>query len=165
MEKTMTTNTLKVHVSLNVADVAKSIDFYRRLFNVEPVRVRADYAKFDLTNPPVNLALNQVPNLAKTTDHNSGALSHLGIQVATTEDVMAIRGEWIEKGLITRDEMETECCYAKQDKTWAFDPDGNEWEVFVVLGESEIKTTSQCCAPAAVETKAAPKEAAVCCAG
>ena len=160
----MNTATLKVHVSLNVADVAKSIDFYRRLFNVEPARVRADYAKFDLTNPPVNLALNQVPGLPRTTTHDSSALSHLGIQVASTDDVLAMREEWIAKGLITRDEMETECCYAKQDKTWVHDPDGNEWEVFVVLGESEIKTTSQCCLTAPAENPVEAKETVACCA-
>lgn len=160
----MNTATLKVHVSLNVADVAKSIDFYRRLFNVEPARVRADYAKFDILNPPINLALNQVPNLPPSSGHDSAALSHLGIQVSSTDQVLAIREEWIEKGLITRDEMETECCYAKQDKTWVHDPDGNEWEVFVVLGESELKTTSQCCVAAPVEAPSEAKESAVCCA-
>lgn len=155
----MNASTLKVHVSLNVADVAKSIDFYRKMFNVEPARVRADYAKFDVANPPVNLALNQVPHLSPTTSHDSGARSHLGVQVASTDDVKNIREQWIEKGLLTRDEMETECCYAKQNKTWVHDPDGNEWEVFVVLGESEVKTTSECCtvdaAPAEAKREAA----------
>jgi len=29
--------------------------------------------------------------------------------------------------LVTRDEMQTNCCYAVQDKTWIQDPDGNAW--------------------------------------
>src|SRR6185295_7503907 len=59
-----------------------------------------------------------------------------GIQVASTDDVLTIRNRWADSGLITRDEMQTNCCYATQDKTWVRDPDGNEWEVFVVLQDN-----------------------------
>jgi hypothetical protein len=48
-----------------------------------------------------------------------------------------------EAGLLTRDEMQTNCCYALQDKTWVRDPDGNEWEVFVVL-EDNLAETAPC---------------------
>jgi hypothetical protein len=44
--------------------------------------------------------------------------------------------------------METNCCYALQNKTWVSDPDGNEWEAFVVL-EDDLPTTTMCCAPGA----------------
>lgn len=121
---------LKAHVSLNVKNVEESIDFYRRMLGIEPSKVRRGYAKFDVQNPPLNFTLNE--------GHVSerGALSHLGIQVGSTEDVLAIRQKWAESGLITRDEMQTNCCYATQDKTWVRDPDGNEWEVFVVLKDN-----------------------------
>src|SRR5262249_14402306 len=80
-----------------------------------------------------------------------GALSHLGIQVASTEDVLAVREKWAEAGLSTRDEMQTACCYAVQDKTWVSDPDGNEWEGFGVLeatlSEESVGTIGACCAP------------------
>ena len=121
---------LKPHVSINVRNIAESIAFYRKMFGVEPAKTRTGYAKFDVQNPPLNLALNEVP----FTDR--GALSHLGIQVSSTEDVLAAREKWAEAGLITRDEMQTNCCYAIQDKTWVTDPDGNEWEVFVVLEDN-----------------------------
>jgi len=39
--------------------------------------------------------------------------------------------------------MQTNCCYALQDKTWVHDPDGNEWEVFVVL-EDNLAETAPC---------------------
>jgi catechol 2,3-dioxygenase-like lactoylglutathione lyase family enzyme len=139
----MNVETLKVHVSINVRNVQQSIDFYRRMLGIEPAKVRTGYAKFDVQNPPVNLALNEVPDLA-----GAGALSHLGIQVASTEDVFAIRQRWAEAGLVTRDEMQTDCCYAKQDKTWVHDPDGNEWEVFVVLEDNlpeKKNATASCC--------------------
>ena len=91
-----TINTLKAHLAINVNDVDASIDFYQRMLGIEPSKVRAGYAKFDVQNPPLNLTLNQVPFNGK------GALSHLGIQVAGTEDVLAMRDQWTERGLIPR---------------------------------------------------------------
>ena len=136
-----TVNALKAHLALNVSSVSKSIEFYQKLFGVKPSKVRTGYAKFDVQNPPLNFTLNQsvVPN--------GGALSHLGIQVRATEDVLATRQRWNDAGLLTRDEMQTNCCYATQDKTWVRDPDGNEWEVFVVLEDNLPETTAAagCC--------------------
>jgi catechol 2,3-dioxygenase-like lactoylglutathione lyase family enzyme len=136
---------LKAHVSINVRNVERSIDFYRRMLGIEPSKVRSGYAKFDVQNPPLNLALNEVPALA-----GPGALSHLGLQVRSTDDVLAIRTRWAEAGVVTRDEMKTDCCYATQDKTWVHDPDGNEWEAFVVLKDNLPETAGAvgCCAAA-----------------
>ena len=131
-------STLKAHIALNVRDVRASIDFYRKLFGIDPVKVRQGYAKFDVYNPPLNISLNE------STVAGSGALSHLGIQVASTEDVLSVRRQWTEAGLAARDEMKTNCCYAIQDKTWVEDPDGNQWEVFVVL-EDNLAESSACC--------------------
>ncbi|MBX3282406.1 MAG: VOC family protein [Acidobacteria bacterium] len=138
--------TLKAHLALNVRDVERSTDFYRSLFGIEPSKVRRGYAKFDVANPPLNLTLNQIEF------GDRGALSHLGIQVATSEEVNSVRNTWQEKGLIPRDEMQTTCCYALQDKAWVNDPDGNEWEVFVVLEDNlseEVQGAADktCCVP------------------
>jgi catechol 2,3-dioxygenase-like lactoylglutathione lyase family enzyme len=135
--------TLKAHLALNVKDITRSIEFYKKILGIEPSKVRTGYAKFDVQNPPLNLTLNQA------TFNERGALSHLGIQVASTEDVLAVRENWAQAGLITRDEMKTDCCYATQDKTWVKDPDGNEWEVFVVLVDNlpETNKAASCCAP------------------
>lgn len=129
---------LKAHLSLNVRSVDQSVEFYKKMLGIEPSKVRTGYAKFDVQNPPLNLTLNQ------RAFNERGALSHLGIQVASTEDVLAMRRKWADAGLITRDEMQTNCCYAIQDKTWVSDPDGNEWEVFVVLKDN-LAETSACC--------------------
>ena len=140
-ENGVAVNALKAHLALSVSNVTASIDFYRKLFGIEPSKVRTGYAKFDVQNPPLNFTLNQgsVPS--------RGALSHLGIQVRSTEDVLATRQKWNEAGLLTRDEMQTNCCYATQDKTWVRDPDGNEWEVFVVLEDNlpETVAAAGCC--------------------
>ena len=134
---------LKAHLAINVRSLEKSLVFYRKLFGIEPSKVRSGYAKFDVANPPLNFTLNEVPFGER------GALSHLGIQVGTTDDVLAVKLRWLEQGLITRDEMKTDCCYAIQDKTWVNDPDGNEWEVFVVLQDNlpeQAGKDSSCCA-------------------
>ena len=144
----MTVEALKVHVALNVRNLGTSIEFYRKLFALEPSKVRIAYAKFEVMNPPLNFSLNEHPF------NETGALSHLGIQVASTEDVLAIREQWHQRGLLTRDEMHTDCCFATQDKTWVLDPDGNEWEVFVVLKDNlpeNVEASSSCaCAITAV---------------
>jgi len=136
--RSRTVNALKAHLSLNVRNIDQSIQFYRKMLGIEPSKVRTGYAKFDVQNPPLNLALNEAPVTS------NGALSHLGIQVRSTEDVMAVRQKWNEAGLSTHDEMQTNCCYAVQDKTWVRDPDGNEWEAFVVL-EDNLAESSACC--------------------
>jgi catechol 2,3-dioxygenase-like lactoylglutathione lyase family enzyme len=128
---------LKAHLALNVREVDKSIEFYRKLLGIEPSKVRPGYAKFDVLNPPLNLTLNQAAFSER------GALSHLGIQVASSNDVLIMRERWADSGLITRDEMQTNCCYATQDKTWVRDPDGNEWEAFVVL-QDNLQETAPC---------------------
>src|SRR5881394_3393413 len=97
---------LKAHLALNVKSVEQSIQFYRQVFGIEPSKVRPGYAKFDLHNPPLNFTLNEHPFAER------GALSHLGIQVRSTEDVLATRQRWNDAGLPTRDEMQTDCCYA-----------------------------------------------------
>jgi catechol 2,3-dioxygenase-like lactoylglutathione lyase family enzyme len=144
-----TVQALKAHLALNVKNVERSLEFYKKLFGIEPSKVRTGYAKFDVQNPPLNLTLNE------GSFNERGALSHMGIQVASTEDVLATRERWGEVGLYTRDEMQTSCCYAVQDKTWVQDPDGNEWEVFVVLEDNlpEVQAAvspeaASCCAPA-----------------
>ena len=167
MEKTeaKTVRALKAHLALNVKDVERSTEFYKRMLGLEPSKVRKGYAKFNVENPPLNLTLNQVPF------NERGALSHLGVQVASTDDVLAMREKWMDAGLVTRDEMQTNCCYALQDKTWVHDPDGNEWEVFVVLEDNLAETTACCatdadgktvCATTGEEVSATP-EAASCC--
>lgn len=147
---------LKAHVALNVKDVKASLEFYRKLLGIEPSKVRTGYAKFDVQNPPLNLTLNQ------HLFNERGALSHLGIQVASTDDVLSVRENWIEAGLLTRDEMQTSCCYALQDKTWVRDPDGNEWEVFVVL-EDNLAETAACECETKVTDNATTESAAACC--
>ena len=150
--------TLKAHLALNVHNVERSIEFYKKMLGIDPSKVRTGYAKFDVQNPPLNLTLNE------HRFNERGALSHLGIQVAGTDDVLTVRQRWADAGLLTRDEMQTNCCYALQDKAWVRDPDGNEWEVFVVLQDNLAETDPCACATAAGEaTTETVSAAGTCC--
>ncbi|HEX8775643.1 MAG TPA: ArsI/CadI family heavy metal resistance metalloenzyme [Pyrinomonadaceae bacterium] len=159
-ETTATVQALKAHLALNVKNVEQSTEFYRRMLGIEPSKVCRGYAKFDVQNPPLNLTLNEAPFKER------GALSHLGIQLTSTEDVLAMRKAWAGRGLVTREEMQTNCCYAVQDKTWVTDPDGNQWEAFVVLEDNLAETTTCCVSgePETAEAASSKTEADSCCA-
>jgi catechol 2,3-dioxygenase-like lactoylglutathione lyase family enzyme len=111
------------HLSLDVPDLGEAVAFYRELLGVEPA-TKPGYAKFELEDPPVALALQQA---------SRGALSHLGIRVASTAEVVASSSRLAQAGLATFDERDTTCCYARQDKVWVTDPAGNRWEVYTLL--------------------------------
>lgn len=150
-----------MHVSLNVRNVGASVQFYEAFFGVPAHKRRTGYANFDLAVPPLKLALQEVPDLqaaALVTDNvppvqNTGALSHLGILMDTKLKVDAVRERLVASGLATFDEGDTVCCYARQDKIWAHDPDGNGWEVYTLLHDQEEESTNR-----------ASGEAATCCA-
>ncbi len=132
---------LKPHLAITVADVERSLEFYRALFDAEPAKLRPGYAKFELEQPALNFTLNQGER-----DERLGAFNHAGIQVGSTDDVLAARLRLKQAGLATFDEMDTTCCYARQDKIWVHDPDGNPWEVFTVLEDAgEPAEQSACC--------------------
>jgi len=139
-------NILKPHVSLNVSNLDASVAFYEKVFGVSATKKRPGYAKFDLKEPSLNLSMVEVP----PTGLNA---SHFGIQVASSEDVAAAWTRFKEAGLETRNEDNTSCCYALQDKVWVKDPDGNEWEVFVVKGDTDTMSDeaavakAPCCTP------------------
>ncbi|WP_438017678.1 ArsI/CadI family heavy metal resistance metalloenzyme [Sorangium sp. So ce315] len=155
-------NILKPHISLNVSDIDASVAFYEKAFGVSATRRRPGYAKFDLAMPSLNLTMQEAPR----TGINA---SHFGVQVASTEDVLAARRRFEAVGLKTFTEEDTACCYAVQDKVWVEDPDGNAWEVFVVKGDAAVmgsqpampsksdaaRCAPACCAPSKLSDDAA----------
>ena len=115
----------KFHASLNVADLDRSIAFYRVLLGAEPAKVRTDYAKFDLAEPPLVLSL--VPGRPGT----GGNLNHVGLRVRSAEELVEIQRRLEAAGLHTEREEGVECCYARQTKFWITDPDRALWEIYV----------------------------------
>ncbi|PTX58327.1 catechol 2,3-dioxygenase-like lactoylglutathione lyase family enzyme [Melghirimyces profundicolus] len=126
---------LKPHVAINVKDLKMSVPFYRHLFGEEPIKVRHGYAKFALNEPVLNITLNEGGQV-------TGGFNHLGIQVGSSEELLAAKERLKGAGLAFFDEMDTACCYARQDKIWVTSPDGHRWEVFLVKGDAESFGTS-----------------------
>jgi catechol 2,3-dioxygenase-like lactoylglutathione lyase family enzyme len=145
---------LKPHVSLNVTDIDASVAFYEKAFGMAPTKRRADYAKFDLVEPSLNLTMQVGPR----TGVNA---SHFGVQVASTADVLEAKERFERAGLATFTEDDVSCCYAVQDKVWIEDPDGNAWEVFVVKANTDVMSDRDS-APRGLA--AAGTDAAPCCA-
>jgi catechol 2,3-dioxygenase-like lactoylglutathione lyase family enzyme len=117
---------IKVHIGLNTEKFSESVEFYKLFFGKEPVKLKPGYAKFDMDAPGLNFTLYE----GKVPDQ--GALNHLGIQVENTDDVVAATARLKSAGLITKEELGTDCCYALQDKVWVTDPNGYQWEFFTV---------------------------------
>jgi catechol 2,3-dioxygenase-like lactoylglutathione lyase family enzyme len=138
---------MKPHLALTVSDVERSVPFYRALLDAQPAKVRPGYVKFEPAEPAIVLTLVQGER------NGLGAFNHGGIKVDSTDAVLATRLRLQQAGLATFDEMDTECCYARQDKIWVTDPDGTPWEVFTVLEDVEhdrtaapAGATKACCA-------------------
>jgi catechol 2,3-dioxygenase-like lactoylglutathione lyase family enzyme len=115
----------KFHASLNVSDVPRAIAFYRVLLGAEPAKVRSDYAKFDIAEPPLVLSL--VPKRPGAGGH----LNHAGLRMRSAEELVEVQQRLEAAGITTRREDGVECCYARQTKFWVTDPDGALWEIYV----------------------------------
>ena len=114
----------KVHLHMHVSDLSKSRDFYERFLGGDPVKVKQGYVKFLPEWAPVNLALSAGGH------GGEGVVNHVGVQVASVDEVMRQLARVKNVGLSVREEMGVDCCHANQDKFWVQDPDGVEWEVY-----------------------------------
>ncbi|MFE5913139.1 ArsI/CadI family heavy metal resistance metalloenzyme [Streptomyces wedmorensis] len=133
----------RVQLALRVPDLAASVAFYTKLFGTEPAKLRDGYANFAITEPPLKLVL------IEGADNEDTRLDHLGVEVGTTDEVRAATARLGEEGLATKEENDTTCCYAVQDKVWVHGPGREPWEVYVVKADADTLTKEQgstCCA-------------------
>lgn len=130
-----------VHVGVNVTDLEESVAFYQKLFGVEPSKIKEDYAKFLLEKPGLNFTLNTVESV------EGNRVNHFGFQVDSAKDMETHKARLTKEGFFAREETDTTCCYAVQDKFWITDPDGNEWEFFFTKADSEVNKIerTECC--------------------
>jgi catechol 2,3-dioxygenase-like lactoylglutathione lyase family enzyme len=122
------------HVALYVDDIESAVARYRQLLGQEPAKVKPDYAKFEIADPPVILSLN--------VGGTPGALSHLGIRYPGTGDVASELARAKREGLELLEQPGTTCCYATADKFWIRDRDGVPWEMYAVLADAEAETAA-----------------------
>ena len=139
----MTIAAPKVHVHMAVSDLDKSRAFYEKFFGTTPVKIKTGYVKFLPGFGPLNLALSQAAPAG-----GRGHVDHMGIQVESAAIVQRELARVKAAGLPVREEMGVDCCHANQDKFWVEDPDGVEWEVYVLNYDLE-ETALHATAPAA----------------
>lgn len=115
----------RFHVHMHVDSLDKNVAFYTELFGQAPARTESDYAKWMLTDPPVNFAIS--------TRGTAAGIDHLGIQTEDAQELDAMRANARRADMTLADEGLTTCCYAKSDKYWITDPQGVAWEHFHTL--------------------------------
>jgi len=147
----------RMHVSLYVKDIASTVNFYTAFFGQPASKVKAGYAKYELEEP--GLIISFVQNEERVQSN----FGHLGIQVGTKE-LMEERLEVARSlGIVSMEEIGTACCYAVQDKFWATDPDGHQWEVYYFHEDVEfndpkyaLEANEVCCSPDTVNAEVQP---------
>jgi catechol 2,3-dioxygenase-like lactoylglutathione lyase family enzyme len=148
----------RLHVSVAVSDIEKSVAFYSTLFAVAPSVRKTDYAKWMLDDPRVNFSIS-------SRGERKG-VDHLGIQVDDDVELAAIAARLAKAGQSVHEQKATTCCYAQSNKAWVHDPEGVAWETFHTFGESTVygedrnedsaaaSESSACCTPTAEQAKA-----------
>jgi catechol 2,3-dioxygenase-like lactoylglutathione lyase family enzyme len=120
----------RVQLALNVSDLSSAIDFYSKLFDTPPAKIRPGYANFAVAEPPLKLVLIEKRGA-------TSALNHLGVEVESPDEVAAAHRRLTQHGLGTTVEEQVSCCYAVQDKVWVDSPDGSPWEIYTVLADAD----------------------------
>ena len=120
----------RVQLALNVSDIDEAIAFYTKLFATEPAKVRPGYANFAIADPPLKLVLTEGEGAG-------GSLNHLGVEVASTDEVQAADARLRADGMTLAVQDNVTCCYAVQDKVWVDAPDGEPWEIYTVLADAD----------------------------
>jgi hypothetical protein len=152
----------RAQLALNVDSLDEAINFYSKLFNTKPSKVKPGYANFAVAQPPLKLVLIENPG-------QGGTLNHLGVEVDSSDTVHAENARLTDEGLFTEVEIGTTCCFATQDKVWVTGPAGEKWEVYTVLADSdafgaqsEVLTAGRT-AECACESGVSPQSATSCC--
>ena len=117
----------RLHVHVSVNDLQQSINFYSALFAAQPTVLKPDYAKWMLDDPRVNFAISS--------RRRQAGLDHLGIQVENKDELNEVYTRLHEAGGTVIEQGQTNCCYAKSEKSWLDDPAGISWETFLTTGE------------------------------
>ncbi|MEM9530029.1 MAG: ArsI/CadI family heavy metal resistance metalloenzyme [Pseudomonadota bacterium] len=123
---------MRVQLALDVVDLEAAIDFYSKMFGVEPSKRKQGYANFAIEQPPLKLVLFETQDQAR-----DGEINHLGVETTDAADVIEAEKRVVAAGLDTTGIDTTICCYAEKTETWLKSPDGNRWEWYVKHGDAE----------------------------
>ena len=122
---------MRLQLALNVGNLEEAIDFYAKMFDTPPLKIREGYANFAIDQPPLKLVLFEG-------DGEPGSINHLGVEVEAAAEVLAAEARLSGSGLETTGVDDTLCCFAEKTETWVDGPDGARWEWYVKTGDSEV---------------------------
>jgi lactoylglutathione lyase len=123
----------RVQLALNVSNLEEAIEFYSKMFNTQPAKVKEGYANFAIVEPPLKLVLIETK---RTQGVEYQHINHLGVEVEDTEQVEQAINRFSDLGLVDKIEKNETCCYAVQNKVWVNSPDGAPWEYYTVLADA-----------------------------
>ena len=121
---------MRLQLALNVRNLDEAVEFYTNLFGTPPRKRKPGYANFAIEAPPLKLVLFEVPDATER-------INHLGVEVFRDEDVHLAIERLRAAGMEHLVEDEKTCCYAKQSKVWAREPEGLRWEWYRVIEDAE----------------------------
>lgn len=129
----------KFHLSLNINQLDTSIAFLTAMLGCPPTKRHADYAKFEPDDVPLVLSLapRRVPVAAASGIAGLGGLNHLGFRVRDVAALVDMQQRLEAAGYATQREEGVACCHSRQSKFWVRDPDGNQWEIYVLEDDDE----------------------------
>ena len=161
---------MRVQLALNVTDIDEAIEFYSKLFDTPPYKIKPGCANWVIENPPLKLVLFE------NRDAEPGSIGHLGVEADTADEVVANETRLRAAGLPITGIDDTICCFAEKVETWVDGPAGHRWEWYVKQADHDGQLTnvivshretaigqdaSPCCTTDSTETVSST----ACCAG
>jgi len=133
---------MRLQLALNVRNLGEAIEYYSKLFNARPHKVRAGYANYSLDKPPLKLVLFENPDAGER-------LNHLGVEVFQAKELDEASERLHTFGMAYLIEKDETCCHATQDKVWSHEPQGLRWEWYIIKDDNPDDITPSpgpCCA-------------------
>ena len=130
---------MRLQLALNVTDLTEAIDFYSKMFDATPAKIKPGYANFAIEQPPLKLVLFEVggehPEAAAVGEFHH--LNHLGVEVERAEQVVAAEARISDTGIETTGVDDAVCCFAEKTETWVASPDAARWEWYVKNADAD----------------------------
>ena len=124
---------MRLQLALNVTDLDTAIDFYSKMFDTAPYKVKPGYANWEIADPPLKLVVFENP------DADGGSINHLGVETDSADEVVFAESRATAAGLTTTGIDDTICCFAEKTETWIQGPAGHRWEWYVKQADHESR--------------------------
>ena len=142
---------MRLQLALNVRDLNEAVEYYSKLFNAKPHKLREGYANFAIDHPPLKLVLFENPNARER-------LNHLGVEAFDESELEAAAARLEAAGIVSEIQHDQTCCHATQNKVWSSEPQGLRWEWYRITDDNPAEQSSAtgCC-------DSRPSSGGVCC--